>query len=196
MKKAVLISAAVVAIGAAIAVWYFNRDTVDMSAYEHLKEPSIRNMPDQKVIETVVKGDPGQSAGKAIGALYKVYYKLPEHPGAPPRARWSNIEQGKENFVGTHAIPIAETITQLPEGTNSDVRIATWEYGEVAEILHTGSYDTEEANVQRLLDYVKQNGYEIVGVHEEEYLVGPGMFGMKSPEKYQTIIRYRVKKIG
>ena len=34
----------------------------------------------------------------------------------------------------------------------------------------------------------------MVGEHEEEYLRGPGMFSKGDPEKYLTIIRYRVKK--
>ncbi len=34
------------------------------------------------------------------------------------------------------------------------------------------------------------------GEHEEEYLKGPGMFGTGGPEKYLTIIRYRLKKAG
>lgn len=195
MKKALLVAAAVAVVAAAIAVWYLNRDTVDMSAYEHLKDPAIRFAEDQKVIAYTAKGDPNKSAGEAIGKLYKAYYKLPEHPGAAPRARWSNVGQGKENFVGQHAIPVSNDITQLPEGIDPEIKLTTWEYGDVAEILHTGSYDSEEATVKRLQDFVKSSGYEIVGEHEEEYLVGPGMFGMKSPKDYQTIIRYRVKKV-
>jgi len=48
--------------------------------------------------------------------------------------------------------------------------------------------------MRRLTDYIKQQGYATIGGHEEEYIVGPGMNGKGDPEKYVTIIRYRVKK--
>jgi hypothetical protein len=41
---------------------------------------------------------------------------------------------------------------------------------------------------------VLDSGYVIAGEHEEEYIKGPGMFSKGDPEKYLTIIRYRVKK--
>jgi effector-binding domain-containing protein len=64
----------------------------------------------------------------------------------------------------------------------------------VAEILHIGPYDREEPDIARLTGFIKDNGYSIIGDHEEEYLKGPGMFSKGNPEKYYTIIRYRVKK--
>jgi hypothetical protein len=41
--------------------------------------------------------------------------------------------------------------------------------------------------------FIADKGYEMAGMHEEEYLVGPGM-GNAPPESYRTIIRYQVKK--
>jgi hypothetical protein len=70
---------------------------------------------------------------------------------------------------------------------------ATWEYGEVAEILHLGSYETEPPTIERLQEYVAAEGYSVIGDHEEEYLKGPGMM-MVAPKDYWTIIRYRVEK--
>jgi hypothetical protein len=74
--------------------------------------------------------------------------------------------------------------------------LATWEYGEVAEMLHLGPYDQEQPATQRLMDFINAQGYTIAGEHEEEYLKGPTMFSKGDPEKYATIIRYRVKKSG
>ncbi len=44
------------------------------------------------------------------------------------------------------------------------------------------------------MKFIKAQGYEVIGVHEEEYLKGPTMFSKGDPKKYVTIIRYRVKK--
>ena len=75
------------------------------------------------------------------------------------------------------------------------LKLETWEYGEVAEILHIGSYATENPTVEKLHQFITESGYEIVGPHEEEYLKGPGMFGKGNPDKYQTIIRYPVARV-
>ena len=48
--------------------------------------------------------------------------------------------------------------------------------------------------ILRLHDFIDSQGYRIIGEHEEEYLRGPGMFSRGNPEKYYTIIRYRVAK--
>ena len=60
--------------------------------------------------------------------------------------------------------------------------------GTVAQILHLGSYDQEATTVERLHKFIGENDYEIVGVHEEEYLTKPDAKVVK------TIIRYDVKK--
>jgi hypothetical protein len=72
--------------------------------------------------------------------------------------------------------------------------LTTWEYGEVAEILHVGPYDREEPTLQRLRKFVQAEGYAIVGEHEEEYVRGPTLTGPGDPEQYLTILRYRVAK--
>ncbi len=48
--------------------------------------------------------------------------------------------------------------------------------------------------VKQLLDFVDEEGYNIIGAHEEEYLKGPTMFSKGNPEEYVTIIRYRAEK--
>lgn len=66
-------------------------------------------------------------------------------------------------------------------------------FGEVAEILHPGPYETESPTIDRLLKFIESSGYRIVGDHEEEYLKGPG-YGKIDPKDYATIIRYRVER--
>jgi hypothetical protein len=94
-------------------------------------------------------------------------------------------------------MPVPENVAELPEyeaEPGLTIELTTWEYGEVAEILHIGPYDKEEPTIEKLHTFIEENGYKIVGLHEEEYLKGPGMFFKGNPEKYYTIIRYQVKK--
>ena len=67
-------------------------------------------------------------------------------------------------------------------------KIETGEYGATAQILHLGAYDQEEATVERLNQFIEDSGYEIAGVHEEEYLTQPAAKVVK------TIIRHVVRK--
>jgi effector-binding domain-containing protein len=91
--------------------------------------------------------------------------------------------------MGTYGIPIKAGV-KVEQGS---VRSEIWEYGLVAEILHIGSYDTEEPTVDRLTKFIEDNGYRIIGDHEEEYVKGPGMFFKGNPDKYRTIIRFRIE---
>jgi hypothetical protein len=57
-----------------------------------------------------------------------------------------------------------------------------------------GGYDKEKPTIERLKAFIEQSGYEIAGLHEEEYLRGPGMIFRGNPDTYLTIIRYPVRK--
>ncbi|MFH1562725.1 MAG: GyrI-like domain-containing protein [Nitrospirota bacterium] len=170
------------------------------SEYEHLKEPAIRTMPGQKMITVEAKGAPNVTGGKAFGLLYKTIYQLKVKGigKTAPRARWpKGLDTPKDEWVSIYGLPVPEGVESLPTQKSSSglkVKITYWEYGEVAEILHIGPYDKECATIERLHNFIKDNGYKIAGPHEEEYLKGPGMFGKGNPAKYQTIIRYQIEK--
>jgi hypothetical protein len=175
----------------------------DPAQFEHLKQPQIRTMPDQKVLVVETQGDPTVVGGEAFGLLFKTYFKLKGVPRSPknlaPRARWPlSPDTPKEQWVGRYAMAVPESVGPLPEqaGGPSGLRaeLKMWQYGEVAEILHVGPYDQEESTIRRLMDFIKDGGYAIVGEHEEEYIKGPGVFFRGDPAKYLTIIRYRVTK--
>ncbi len=192
----------IVVLGVAAVALLFNGGP-DPAQFEYLKEPQVRVAADQKVLQVEAKGEPGTVGGEAFGLLFKTYFKLkgvPKGPKQPaPRARWPlSLNTPKEQWIGRYAMPVPESVGALPaqEAAASGLRveITTWPYGEVAEILHVGSYDTEEPTIRKLMQFIKDRGYEIAGEHEEEYIKGPGMFSPGDPRKYLTIIRYRVKK--
>jgi hypothetical protein len=176
----------------------------DPAQFEYLKEPQVRVAADQKVLQVEARGEPGTVGGAAFGLLFKTYFKLkgvPKGPRQPaPRARWPlSLNTPKEQWIGRYALPVPESVGSLPaqEATGSGLRveITTWPYGTVAELLHVGPYDTEEPTIRKLMQFIKDSGYEIAGEHEEEYIKGPGMFSKGDPQKYLTVIRYRVKKV-
>ena len=168
-----------------------------------LLEPRIIALDNQSMLVVEARGDPNTVGAQAFGLVFQLYYRTPGTPKGPfqsaPRARWPvSLEQLKSGWTGLYALPLPDTVTTLPPheapaGLKASVQ--RWEYGEVAEILHVGPYDRERPTVQRLLDHVAASGYEVIGVHEEEYLRGPTMAGPGDADKYLTIIRYRVRKV-
>ena len=142
---------------------------------------------------------------KAVGLLMKTYCRLKGVPkgGATfqaPRGRWP-VGEGtpKEEWRGLYAMPVPENVSEVSEGaTDGDlsVELATWEYGEVAQILHVGRYDAEEPTVEKLMGFLRTQGYAVDGPHEEEYLKGPGMLFAGNPDHYLTIIRYPVRRMN
>lgn len=162
---------------------------------DSLKAPRLTTKPDQKMLVVEAKGDPNTAGGAAFGLLFKTFFSLPGVQMAAPRARWSSPGFGKDDkseWTGYYALPLPESVAGLPAGLQG-VKIEVWSYGEVAEILHVGPYDKETPAIEALHKLIADKGYEIAGMHEEEYLVGPGM-GNAPPEAYRTIIRYQVKK--
>jgi effector-binding domain-containing protein len=173
----------------------------DVSRFLSLRDPAVRFMQPQRVLVVEAIGDPEKVGKKAFGLLLHTYFGIkgiPKGRGMPaPRARWTlPASVPHSQWIGRYAMPIPDSITgvKLPEPPKGmTIQVTTWEYGEVAEILHIGPYDKEEPAINRLHDFIKNNGFLIVGDHEEEYVKGPGMFFKGNPKKYYTIIRYRVK---
>jgi hypothetical protein len=173
----------------------------DYSSYYEIKEPRIREIPRQKMLVSRTTGDPSEDGGKAVGALFKMLYKIKRSvknakPSAP-RARWPvTFDKSREEWVGLWSLPVPEEVKELPEQKEGaqKVTLEYWDYGTVAEILHTGSYADEKPTIDKLYAFIDAQGYEIAGLHEEEYAKGPGMFFKGNPGKYLTVIRYQVKK--
>jgi hypothetical protein len=183
-----------------IPFFYSCMPSPDLSQYQSLKEPKISNKPPIKVMAIEIIGDPDKTAGEAFGRLFKMKFKLKNDTlkEAWPRARWPKpFETPKSEYLGIFALPVSNDVDSIP--TNADnpdpkIQLVKWEYGEVAEILHIGSYEKETPTIDKLKAFINANGYEISGAHEEEYLKGTGMFGKGNPDDYYTILRYPVTK--
>ncbi|MGA7672815.1 MAG: GyrI-like domain-containing protein [Nitrolancea sp.] len=158
-------------------------------------QPEIVDLPDQLMAVIYSRGDPNEQSDP-LAALYGAVYTLKfvrkrtggDFKVGPLRARWPDAHLlPKEEWLGVWALPIPDDVTSLPQKTPGfDVRIERWSYGAVAQILHTGSYLDEGNDVQRLHEFIDASGYDITGVHEEEYLTSP------KAKTQKTIIRYPV----
>jgi len=162
------------------------------------KEPQILEMPSQKIAVVYMKGDPNKVMPQFMPALYGSVYKLKfelkkkgiEFKVDKLRARWPNAHLvPKDEWIGICGLPIPEDTASVPQKVpDIVVKIEQWDYGTVAQILHIGPYSEEGATVERLHKFIADSGYEIAGVHEEEYLTSP------DAKVQKTIIRYPIKK--
>ena len=162
-------------------------------------EPQVLEMPSQKMAVVHAKGTPGNVFSEFMPALYGSVYTLKfdlKKKGLPTfkvsglRARYPDAHLApKEEWTIIIGLPIPEDTTSLPQKVPAiEVKIEQWQYGTVGQILHLGPYDQEYATVERLHRFIEDSGYEIAGVHEEEYLTSPDAKVIK------TIIRYPIKK--
>jgi hypothetical protein len=192
---------AVILVG--ILIWTGLPKGPSLDEIAHLKTPQILTMGPQKVLLVRAKGNPNVVGKRAFGALMKSYFSLKGVPKGgpsfkPPRARWP-VEEGipMEEWEGLYAMPVPESVTEIkgrgPLG-GLTVELATWDYGEVAQILHVGPYDAEVPTVDTLKAFIRSQGYEVSGLHEEEYLKGPGWLFAGNPNDYLTLVRYPVRR--
>ncbi|MFH0846574.1 MAG: GyrI-like domain-containing protein [Chloroflexota bacterium] len=162
-------------------------------------EPEILEMPAQKMAVVRAKGAPGKVFATVAPALYGSVYTLKfdlKKKGLETfkvgamRSRYPDAHLvAKDSWTIITGIPVPEDTTALPQKMpGTEVKLETWDYGMVAQILHEGSYDTETPTVEKLHQFIKESGYVIAGPHEEEYLTRPDAKVVK------TLIRYQVKK--
>ena len=176
----------------------------------YLQEPRIIEKQNVTALMADFDGDPNIVLKEVFGKVFKVYYGLKNVPKgkgqSAPVARYQDFDNllnlvAEDNlkdipWKGYVAIPVPESLQSIPDKAKQapyPVRLEQLKYGLVAEIAHFGSYETEGPVIQKLKDYITEQGYAISGLHEEEYLKGPGL-PFVSPKDYITIIRYQIKK--
>ena len=161
--------------------------------------PVIIEKPDETMAVVESRGDPnvvGESVFPSLyGAVYTLKFQLKkagkgDFKVGGLRARWPDAHIKPKNEWTAHwGLPIPEGTTEIPKNVpEPDVRIEAWKYGTVAEILHIGPYSEEGPSVEKLHKFIADSGYEIAGIHEEEYLTRP------TAKVVKTIIRYPIRR--
>lgn len=162
-------------------------------------EPEILEMPPQKMATVYAKGPPEEVLARVLPDLYSSVHILNierEKRGlstftvSGPRVRYSDAHLVPvKEWMNVIGIPIPETTSSLPQKVGGNViKIETWEYGTVAQIFHHGQHDNVVTPIRRLYRYIRDNDYDIVGVHEEEHLA------LTEDENRGVLLRYRVMK--
>ena len=190
--------AALLAIAGMVAVLWL-RSGPDPSDFTYLTAPRVSHLQPQRMLVVEATGDPNVVSAGAIKLLFTAYFKAKgvsrTQPPPAPRARWPrSLDTPGIEWVGRYALPVGEQVTEVPAVTVPDglrVSLETWEYGDVAELVHIGPYNNEERDISRLQNFIATSGYRVIGDHEEEYVRGPGMILAGDPQKYITIIRLR-----
>lgn len=210
MKKVILIGLAVLSILIISVIVMIVISGPKPKDYSHLIEPRITEMSDRHALMVNFEGNPDVVIKAAFGKLFKTYYGLkgvPKLKGQPtPIARYEGFDDLVDNLTsaelkkrpwkGFVSIAVPQSITSLSSDAMASpypVRIETLDYGKVAEIVHFGTYESETPTIKKLKSFISDQGYEIVGLHEEDYIKGPG-FLFTNPKNYITIIRYQVRK--
>ena len=163
--------------------------------------PQIKNLPKRKVISVTSVGDPNKVAVPYMKALYGAAYyakmKVYKPKGVKMElgklsAFWPDAHvKSKDKWTGVWGIVVPDYVSEkdiVQKDPKISVKIDVWKGGEFAEILHLGTYAGEGPTIKKLHVFINEQGYEIAGDHEEEYLTKPDSKNQK------TIIRYLVKR--
>jgi hypothetical protein len=200
MTRKFLLSGGVAVAIASVAAVLWLRSGPDSSEFAYLTAPRLTHLQPQRMLVVEATGDPNVVSGGAIKLLFATYFKANGvsrmQPPPAPRARWpQSLSTPGIEWVGRYALPVGDRVTTVPAVSAPGglcVSLETWEYGEVAEVVHIGPYNTEENDITRLQTFVTELGFRVIGDHEEEYVRGPGMILAGDPQQYITIIRLRV----
>jgi hypothetical protein len=164
--------------------------------------PELTRLPRRRVLTVTTIGNPNQVAQRCINALldtaygtkFKVYGPTQKMQVGRLASRWMNAMKAPvSKWEARWGLEVSSFVTGrklLQADPKTRVKVADWEYGTVAQILHRGPYSAEWPSIEKLHRFIVEKGYRIVGPHEEEYVTRPDV---KVP---RTIIRYRVKKLA
>ncbi len=166
-----------------------------------LNVPVIMEMAPQKMAAIHARGLPGEALPRIIPTLYNSLMALKfersmrqarpiDHKGF--RARFPDAHRHPaKDWTTIIGMPLPEDVTYLPQQVGGDeVRLEIWEYGLVAQILHDGAEINGKTPREVLVDFILEQGYDVIGVYEEEYFSEPDR------RVNESIIRYRVCEKG
>lgn len=168
--------------------------------YMRAFKPELTIVDPITVLTLISVGDPNKSEkyfNALYGTAYTTKFKVYKPQGKEMKlgklmARWPDAHlKPKDQWTGIWGLPVPDFVKQadlIQKDPALNVSVELWTYGDVAQILHKGSYADEGPTVTMLHDFIKDSGYKIDGDHEEVYLTSP------DAKVQKTLIRYQVTK--
>ncbi len=121
--------------------------------------------------------------GKAYGAIAQYMGGLGEESAGPPFVAHFNMDM--QNLDVEMGFPV-----RRPLAGQGEIQASQIPGGKAATCLHTGPYSELVPAYQALADWVKDHGYDPVGISYEIYLNDPGH---TPPQKLETLIMFPLK---
>lgn len=180
------------------------------------KEAVIVDVPEMNFLMIDGTGDPNTAPEfqQVVEALYGVSYTLKfmikkaqgtDYVVMPLEGLWWTEDmtefsmEDKEAWQWTQMIMQPEYVTpdfveqaviQLQQKkdmpTLTKLRFEPFNEGPAAQIMHLGPYCDEGPTIEKLHNFIREQGYDLTGKHHEVYLSDPRR---SAPEKLKTIIR-------
>jgi hypothetical protein len=164
------------------------------------KEPAFVELLSQKMAVVTTVGDPNEVLGNVYPALYGSVFTLKfALKKSNPKGETFKVLASRGRYPDAHRVPknrwtirmglpVPEDTLTLPQKVPGvEVKLETWDYGACAVILHTGPYSTEGPTIERLHNFIFDNGRVLNGEHEEWYLTRP------NAKVQKTIVLYPVR---
>lgn len=188
--------------------------------YKAGKNPELIDVPVGRFLAIDGKGDPnGTEYQEAMQALYGAAYTLKFHYKALGKdfkvmaleGLWwikdgvfdMNNPAPRENWRWTSMIRVPDFVEQggfdevLPGLVEKrgekvrEVKLVEFDEGLSAQIMHIGPYSEETPTINKLHEWVAEQGYRLRDKHHEIYMSDPRR---TKPERLKTIIRHPVEK--
>ncbi|MEO6457541.1 MAG: hypothetical protein ABIO92_04620 [Chloroflexia bacterium] len=148
-----------------------------------VRGPVITHLPAQTMAVVYTVGNPEESEHRAMAALYSSFLEMRRKrlengerlPIGVLRVRWLNSRDAPSHiWLGAWGLQIPSDVTSMPQVMHDlAVKVETWSYGTVVEIVHEGPRSAQEETLDELSHYIAQSEYTAVGEFEEEYQAPP-----------------------
>ncbi len=187
--------------------------------YSARRRPALVDVPDMQFLMVDGAGAPeGTEYQQALQALYGVAYPVKmalkragviDYTVMPLEGLWwtpegvSFYETSREDWLWTAMIMQPDEVTddlfqRVVEEVSEKkglpaldkLRLSRFHEGLCAQVLHVGPYSEEGPTIQRLLEFIEEQGLSRRGKHHEIYLGDPRR---AAPERLRTIIRLPVE---
>lgn len=186
------------------------------------KRPKILDVPELSYLMVDGKGDPNTSKdfSDAMEVMYPLSYTIKfmskeelnkDFVVMPLEAVWWaddmmafvrlekdlwkwTVMQMQPDFVTKQMVERAMEDVKKKKGLAylDLVRLERYDEGRCAQIMHIGPYSDEGPTIEKLHEFIEDEGYNMNGKHREIYMSDPRRV---PPEKYRTIIRQPIRKI-